>query len=387
MKKSIGIILPFYNTPMWGQTSVYGLVNTINKFKDKYDIQILLVDNTANDGFRSHKKETINAIELVPELTENLTIIRNPENIPFHGTSLDTAVRFFNTDYLLCWETDIAIFSDTWLYWIMSHIEDPKTWMSGYELADFYGNKNLSIWYVMPNPGIYRMDILKEINSEVENNKDFTHYWGENYSESRVLESDANVEVPFVKEVGFRYGVFSEKRGFKEVHPNCPDGKGPFARKNTFNYENGQWLFYRMMRDPRNLQYKSLENNRLLEQCNGATTPMYSEFGNGLFRHYWAGTRSWDFMSYPEYNLSQINYVREKIKIEIEVWKQIVPAHIRKIVPEVYNSCRNDEFEYQNLRYIYDNHQGNSASQALSLDVANWYKSEFLDTNFQNLLK
>jgi hypothetical protein len=387
MKKSVGVVVPFYNTPMWVQTSLWGLINTANKYRDKYDVQILLVDNTSDDGYRSYKKETIDAIKLVPELADKVTILKNPEGIRFHGTSLDTAVRFFNTDYLLCWETDIAIFSDDWLDWIMGHIEDPKTWMAGYELLDFHGTKNSHIWYVMPNPGIYRMDILKEIDAEVKANLDFTHYWGENYCKSKVLDSDANCEVIFVKEIGFSYGAFSERRGFKETHPNCPDGKGVFARQHSYNYENGQWLFYRMMRDSRNLQYKVLEQYRKLEQCNGEITPMYSEFGGGLFKHFWAGTRSWDFMTHPEANLSQINYVREKIKIEIDVWNQIVPERIRRIVPEVYNSCRNDEFEYNNLRYIHDNHQGNLASQILSLDIANWYKREFLDTNFQNLLR
>jgi hypothetical protein len=385
MKKSIGIVVPFYNTPMWVQTSIWGLVSTIEKFKDKYDIQILLVDNTADESYRSYKKETINAVKLVPELSDRVTIMKNPEGVRFHGTALDTAVRFFNTDYLLCWETDIAIFSDDWLDWLIFNLEDPTTWMAGYEL-DTHG-KDVHIWYVMPNPGIYRMGLLKDIDTEVQNNLDFTHYYGDNYSTAKVMESNANVEVPFVREVGYRYGVFSEKRGFKDTHPNCPDGKGNFVRQNPFHYENGQWLFYRMMRDSRNLKYVSLPQNMLREPCNGEMTPMYSEFGGGLFKHYWAGTRSWDFMTHPEANLSQINYVREKIKIEIEVWKQIVPEHIRRIVPEVYNSCRRDDWEYTNLRYIYDNKMGNSASQALSLDIAEWYKREFLDTNFENLLR
>ncbi len=375
MKKSIGIVVPFYNTPMWLQTSIYGLVTTVHKFKDQYDIQILVVDNTDDVLYRSYKKETINALKLVPELTDKVTIIKNPEKIRFHGTALDTAVRYFNTDYLLCWETDIAIFNDNWLDWVMSHIEDHNVWMAGYEFLDYNNSRDNIVWYVMPNPGIYRMDILKEINKEVEDNSDVTHRYGNNYSFSN--NDTAN----------HRYGVFSEKRGFKDIHPNCPDGKGMLARPNPYHYENGQWLFYRVMRDDRPFIYKVLQQYRHLENCNGETTPMYSEFGGGRFKHYWAGTRSWDFMTHPEANLSQINYVREKIKIEIEVWKQIVPEHIRKIVPEVYNSCRRDDWEYTNLRYIYDNKMGNVNSQALSLATANWYKKEFLDTNFQNLLK
>ena len=113
---------------------------------------------------------------------------------------------------------------------------------------------------------------------------------------------------------------------------------------------------------------------------------MYSAFGDNLFRHHWAGTRSWDFLIHEESNCSQINYVREKINIEIAAWKSIVPKHIRAIIPDVFNACRNDEFEYTNLRHIHDNNLGNPAKQALSLDIANWYKREFLDRNFMNLL-
>lgn len=385
MKKSIGIVIPFYNTPMWIQTSIWGLVKSINQFKDKYDIQILLIDNMADEGDRSYKKESINAIKFVPELSDNVTIMKNPEKVRFHGTTLDTAVRFFNTDYLLCWESDIAIHNpDGWLDWVMSFINDEKTWMAGYEISDYTGSKDFHLWYVMPNPGIYRMDILKEINKDVENNHDFTHYYGNNYSEHKYMVSNADVENPFAEEIGFRYGVFSEKRGFKETHPNCPDGKGKFART-IYNYENGQWLFYKMMRDYPNFTYKAFDQYRKLESCNGEQTPMYSEFGSNLFRHYWAGTRSWDFLTHPEANLSQINYVREKINIEINLWKQIVPEHIRKIVPDVFNSCRNDEFELTNLKYIYNNKMGNIRSQELSLSIHDWYKKEFLDNNFSNL--
>ena len=385
-KKSIGICVPFYNTPMWIQTSMWGLLNSLETYKDKYDIQLLLVDNAADEGDRGNKKEFIDAIKLVPELNDRTTILKNPEGIRFHGTTLDTAVREFDTDYLLCWESDIAIYDNSWLDWIMSHIEDEKTWMAGYELFDYTGSSNTHIWYLMPNPGIYKMGLLKEINNEVESNIDFTHYWGDNYSQSKIMESNANVEVPFVREVGFRYGAFSEKRGFKGPHPNCPDGKGKFVRTNAFNYENGQWLFYRMMRDDRNFTHKSLPNHRQVESCNGELTPMYSEFGTNLFRHHWAGTRSWDFLTHPEANLSQINYIREKINIEINTWKTLVPLNIRKVIPEVFNSCRNDEVEYTNLRYIYDNKLGNKKSQELSLDIANWYKREFLDRDFMNLL-
>ncbi len=383
--KSIGIIVPFYNTPMWIQTSMWGLLNSIDSYKDKYDIQLLLVDNAADEGSRSLKKEFINAIKLAPELNDRVTIITNPEGIRFHGTTLDTAVRELNTDYLLCWESDIAIYKEGWLDWIMSHIEDEKTWMAGYELLDYAGSADALIWYVMPNPAVYRMDILRELNSEVENNTDFTHYWGDNYSQSRVMESESDLN-PFVKEVGFRYGIFSERRGFPTTHNNCPDGKGKFARPHPYVYENGQWLFYRVMRDDRSFNYKTLQNHRQVENCNGQPAPMYSEFGDGLFRHFWAGTRSWDFLTHPEANTSQINYVREKINIEINTWKSIVPKNIRKIIPDVFNSCRNDDFEYANLRHIYDNKLGNKRSHELSLDIANWYKREFLDRDFMNLL-
>ena len=236
--KSIGIVIPFYNTPMWIQSSMWGLLNSIETYKDKYDIQLLLIDNAADEGDRGNKKEFIDAIKLVPELNDRTTILKNPEGIRFHGTTLDTAVREFDTDYLLCWESDIAIYDNSWLDWVMAHIEDEKTWMAGYELFDYTGSSDTHIWYLMPNPGVYKMDLLKEINSEVETNLDFTHYWGDNYSQSKVMESNANVEVPFVREVGFRYGVFSEKRGFKEeqyaiVHPGGTLGRRLLIKVST----------------------------------------------------------------------------------------------------------------------------------------------------------
>lgn len=374
LKKSIGIVVPFFNTPMWIQTSLFGLITTVERYKDKYDIEILLVDNAPDEGWRSLKKSYIAAVKLVPELADKVTILKNPEKLAFHGTSLDTAVRYFNTDYLICWESDIAIFSDDWLDWLVSYIEtDESTWLAGYEFTDYYNSRNTIVWYVMPNPGIYKLSVLKSIDSEVINNTDFTYYFGSNYSNSKVLIPE------------YRPGVFSERRGFKEPHPNCPDGKNGLIRPTANYYENGQWLFYKTMRDYPNLNYKCLPNSRKLEVCNGETTPMYSEFGGGKFKHYWAGTRSWDFLLHPEQNLSQINYIREKINIEINLWKQIVPERIRKIVPDVFNSCRNDEFELTNLKYIYDNKMGNIRNQELSLSIHDWYKNEFLSNNFSNL--
>lgn len=372
-KPSIGIVLPFFNTPMWIQTSLYGLLQTTEKYKDKYDIEVLVVDNAAQEGDRSLKKSYIDAVLNAPELADKVSVILNTEDIAFHGTALDTAVRYFNTDYLICWESDIAIYNDNWLDWMMTYVDD-STWMAGYEFTDYNNSRDTIVWYVMPNPGIYKLDILKSIDDEVVANKDFTYYYGENYGSSQILAPD------------YTPGVFSERRGFKEVHPNCPDGQGKLARPSANYYENGQWLFYKMLRDHPTLTYKVLDQHRHIERCNGELTPMYSAFGNNLFRHHWAGTRSWDFLTHPEANLSQINYIREKINIEINTWKTLVPLSVRKVIPEVFNSCRNDEVEYANLRYIYDNKLGNQKSQELSLDIANWYKREFLDRDFMNLL-
>ena len=372
-KPSIGIVVPFFNTPMWIQTSLYGLIQTTEKYKDKYDIEILVMDNAAQEGGRSLKKSYIDAVLNAPELADKVTTLLNTEDIAFHGTALDTAVRYFNTDYLICWESDIAIYNDNWLDWMMTYIDD-GTWMAGYEFTDYSNSRDTIVWYVMPNPGIYKLDILKTIDNEVRANKDYTYYFGENYCSSQVVTPN------------YAPGVFSERRGFKEPHPNCPDGKGKLARPHPEYYENGQWLFYKILRDYPELNYKVLDQHRQVEHCNGELTPMYSAFGDNLFRHHWAGTRSWDFLIHEESNCSQINYVREKINIEIAAWKSIVPKHIRAIIPDVFNACRNDEFEYTNLRHIHDNNLGNPAKQALSLDIANWYKREFLDRDFMNLL-
>lgn len=365
-KPSIGIVVPFFNTPMWIQTSIWGLVSTISKYKDVYDIEILVIDNVADEGYRGLKKTFIDALRSSPELSSNISIIKNPENTRFHGTALDTAVRYFNTDFLLCWESDIAIFNDNYLEWLLSFMTDPMTWMAGYEFTDYNDSKDTIVWYVMPNPGIYRLSILKEIDNFVQSNTDFTYYWGENYTQSKVMP-------PIYKP-----GVFSERRGFREVHPNCPDGKGKLVRPTPEYYENGQWLFYKMMRDFPQYNYKILDQKRQLDDYNGELTPSFSDFGDGRFRHYWAGTRSWDFLIHPEQNRSQINYVKEKIETEIKIWKSIVPYSIRKIIPDVFNACRNDDFEISNLNFLNNN---------ISTIATQWYKTKFLDTNFQELLK
>ena len=361
-KPSIGIVVPFFNTPMWVQTSIYGLVSTIPKYRDKYDIEVLLIDNVDSIGGRSPKKNFIDAVKLVPELCNEITLVENPEKTKFHGTALDHAVRYFNTDYLLCWESDIAIYKDDWLDWIMAYIKDDNIWMAGYEFTDHYESKDSIAWYVMPNPGIYRMSILKEINKECQDNKDMTFYWGENYFQNKIID-------PY-----YQMGCFSERRGFKNIHLNCPDGKGKLARPNAEYYENGQWMFYKMMRDYPNLFYKVFQQERKLQNYNGELAPTHCCFGDGRFLHYWAGTRSWDFLIHPEQNISQINYVKEKILLEMNIWKERVPERIRKVVPEVFNSSKNVVFEYDNLKWIYNNNVGTVHHRNLSLGVADWYK-------------
>ena len=375
----IGLVIPHYNTTMWTQISTYGAV--VASQNSKHDIDIIVINNADDYGNLSYKNHTISAITDVDYFNE-VTIINNPNVAKTHGTALDCAVRYFkDIDYLLCWESDIAIFDSRSIDWVIDYM-DNNTWMAGYEIRDFNGNKNYKTWYIMPNPGIYRFDLLKEIDKQVTGNNDNLFYYGENYRD--VVE----------EKYRYKFGVFSEQRGFKQISDKCPDGIGKLARNyetnNLYNgfwgmYENGQWLFFKVMRDY-SLNSKSLYSNRLLVEYNGELAPSYTEFGDGLFKHYWAGTRSWDFLTHREDNLSQITYVNSKITTEMNLWKQIIPPNIRKCVRDIYNDCRNDEYELDNLMYIYNNKLGSEKSQRLSLDTANWYKREFLETDFGNLL-
>ena len=344
----------------------------------KHDVDIIIVDNASDTGDRSLKANTIDSIK--SKHFSNVTVVKNEHYIRTHGTALDLAVRSFGNEYdcLLCWESDISVFANDSVDWVASFLSS-SDWMVGYDQRDFKGSKNYPTWYIMPNPGIYNLEILKEIDEIVRTTVQ-PFYFGQNYSKTKDIE------------LKYEFGVFSEQRGFNEISDRCPDGIGNLAREFCVNsddvyglYENGQWLFFYMLRNS-NMNYKSLYNNRVLKELNGELAPAYTEFGDGLFKHYWAGTRSWDFLTRTETNISQLNYIQHKITTEINLWKQLVPINIRKCVRDVYNSCRNDEYEVSNLRYVYDNKLGTRHSQKVSLDLSNWYKQEFLETDFGNLL-
>lgn len=387
MKPVIGIVVPFYNTPMWGQTSVYGLKKTLQqpRYLDKFDLRVMVVDNSTEEGVRSFKKNSINAIKGVLDIDGDVSVVKNPSPLPFHGTTLDYAVEAMDVDYLLCWESDINILSDDWFDFIWSHVDNqPDVWMAGYEFRTYEGKTHGIEWYVMPNPGIYRMDILKEIHAEVKSNKSADHFFGEGYSKSANIPISPP-EFGRPPEIHFEYGVFSERRGFPEAHPNSPDGKGEMARPHACFYENGQWLFYRMMRDPRGLNSRSMGAHLQVDMVNGSLTPMFADFGNGMFRHYWAGTRSWDFLTHEENNSSQINYVRPKIEKEIELWRQTVPDEIRSIIPDVFNSMRRDDAEIANLRHMVEHGNAPPDCRKLAMEASEWWQKEFLNSNFTNL--
>lgn len=367
MKKSVCVVIPFFNTPMWGQTSLWTLLESLKNQRDKYDIEIMVVDNVPKEGGRSLKKGFINALTRVPEFNvEGIRIFENPEEVKFHGSALDTGVRQSNADYLLCWETDIISFRPDFLDWMFMQLRDDR-YMVGYEWLAQDGGRDHIPWYVMPNPGLYRMDILKEINAEVEADKSDIHYWGENYSQQD--------HIPVA-----RNGVFSERRGFPQVSDKCPDGKGRMARPNAQYYENGQWLFYRLMRDEREFTYGVLPVERMMKNYKGQMAPECAKFDD-YFSHYWAGTRCYDFYIHPEQNRSQINYVQEKIQFEIDMWRKYVPRSIREIAVEVFKECRNDEWEYKNLSWLWDNERNQTACV-----TAEWFKTLFLDTNYEGLL-
>lgn len=382
MKQSIGIVIPFYNTPMWGQTSLWSLIRGVERYRDRFDFEILVVDNASNFGPRSYKKPFINALRPIAEGSPNVRIIENQSKVPFHGTALDLAVQELKTDLLLCWETDIMVTSDDWLDFLLDSLGD--SWMTGYEWRADDGSTGWLTWYAMPNPGLYRMDILKEIHAEVRANQSPVHYWGEGYAQSKIMQATSSFGSDDPDVIGFDYGVFSEKRGFAETHPDCPDGKGVFARPNQCCYENGQWVFYRMMRDHRKLSHSFLPSTRKNDSINGVVYPQYSDF-DGHLRHYWAGTRSWDFFTHPERNWSQISYVRPKIETEISLWRETVPEEYRKLVPDVFRSCRRDNIEIDNLRFIALEESAPPHLRAESQATADWYREFMSETDYDSL--
>lgn len=374
--KTIGIIIPFYNTPIWGQTSLYTLCKTLEKHRDDYHIDIIVTDNTLPYTSRGKKRNFIKALS-EPEYfrEQGVKFFQPPEIQKYHGTSLNFAVRYFHyCDYLICWETDIIACSEDWLDTVLSYMEDNSVWMTGYENIHFNLDRDSRDWYIMPNPGIYRQADLLKMDAEILKNKDRTAYFGENYS----LTEQCPVE--YMNDVG----VFSEKRGFKDVHALCPDGKGRFVRPSALYYENGHWLFYRMLREGRNA--KAFKYEDFYEILNNENVRSRTEFEDGKFVHYWGGTRSWDFLTHQEANLSQINYVKPKIELEVSLWRMLVPEEIRAMVPKVFRWDRDDIYELDNLRYIDMHKLGNDSHHILARETANWFKTEFLDKNYDNLL-
>lgn len=387
--KTIGIVIPFYNTPMWGQTSLYTLCQSIEKYRNDYQIDIMVCDNTRHYTIRGKKKNFIKAVS-EPEYfkQQGVKIFQTPDIAKGHGTTLNFAARYFHyCDYVLCWETDIACFNDDWFETLLSYLED-GSWMAGYELVHHIQGKDNNDWYVMPNPGIYRSDVLLRLDAEVLKNKSQTVYYGENYSQSMTLydirsDKPSNImkhDTVCINDIG----VFSERRGFPEVSDLCPDAKGNFIRTIPMWYENGQWLFYRMLREGGT--YKVIPCEDFYSNFNGQEAREKTEFLGGKFVHYWAGTRSWDFLTHPEANLSQINYVRPKIEKEMAIWRLLVPEEIRKHVPEVFNMDRNDHEEIEGLKHIDTVKMGNPIHHEIARETAAWFKSEFIDTDYGNLL-
>ena len=375
--KTIGIIVPFYNTPMWGQTSLYTLCQSLKRYRKDYHIDIIVSDNSLPYTSKGKKRNFIRALSDVDYFREQgVKFFQLPETNKFHGTCLNFAVRYFHyCDYLLCWETDIVCHSDDWLDSVLSYMEDETVYMAGYENIHFDQGRDSRDWYIMPNPGIYRQNVLLEMDKAIIRNKDQTAYYGENYSLTDQCELN-----PYMNDVG----VFSERRGFKEPHELCPDGKGMFIREHSLWYENGQWLFYHMLREGRNA--KAFKSEDFYKEHNGEKVRDKTTFEDSKFAHYWAGTRSWDFLTHQEANLSQINYVRPKIEFEMELWKASVPKDIREIVSRVFNQDRDDICEFNNLKYIDTNSLGADSHRALARDTAHWFKSEFMDKNYANLL-
>ena len=379
IKEKIGIVIPFYNTPMWGQVAVWSLIQNIKdqKLSDRYDIRIIVIDNMDEEGPRSNKKITIRAISDVPEFKEFVTVVKNPLRIKGHGMALDIGLKAMpDIDYLLCSETDIIV-KDDWLDWLMLHL-DSKTWMAGFEFIAESGTRNVLSWYVMPNPGIYRADILRLIDEEVRNNKENMYYFGDAFTKTWSPAPASDID---------QYGAFSELRGFKQLSEHNPDGKGAHIRPTPGHYENGQWLFFRVLAEDSGYQFRGLDcKNEYAVYSNGVSARSQTVFGDGKIIHYWAGTRSYDFMTHPEMNQNQINYVRQKIDLEVNVWKQVVPFEIRKIVPEIYNECRNDKAEIENILFLYNEEGVSPQTKALSKEIADWYKLNFLDTDFMGIL-
>ena len=107
MSKIIAVI-PHYNTCMWTQTSTYCLINAAKE--SIHDVEIVVIDNASDSGRRSFKSNTINSI--ATKDFSNITVLKNDRPIKFQGTALDMVVQYYDADYLLCWESDIAIFDN-----------------------------------------------------------------------------------------------------------------------------------------------------------------------------------------------------------------------------------------------------------------------------------
>ena len=370
-KPSIGIVVPFFNTPMWGQTSIYSLLTSLDtSFLSKYSVEVLVVDNVES---KFPQKCFVDALKIFNNEDIKIRFIDNPEMPKFHGTALYIGVCELNTDYLLCWETDIVALKSDWLDWLLSFFEDSNLWGVGtnYGIHDGYNDFNYHI--PIPDPGIYRMSILKEINKECQDNKEPVFYYGKDYKE-------------FVKEdLQSKWGVFSERRGFKETHPNSPDGKeGKGIKYGAGGFLHGEWLAFRMLRDGRFHSTYIPQNVFMFEE----DFIKYTSYGGDRIRHYWFGSSKWQFLMGEELNWVQIKTMRLRIEEEIKIWKMIVPKEYRKKVIELFNKIRNDKFQINNIKHIYNNklYPEKPYIQELSLEISNWWKQEFLDTNFQNLL-
>jgi hypothetical protein len=314
-------------------------------------------------------------------------IFQTPDIAKGHGASLNFAARYFHyCDYLICWETDMICHSD-WFETLLSYMEG-DVWMAGYEHIHRIHGKDHRDWYVMPNPGIYRVADLLRIDSEVLMNQNRLARFGENYSEETFTPDirQGHVALEFLKKdiaCMNDLGVFTERRGFAETSDLCPDGKGSFMRPTPLWYENGQWAFYYMQRE--GALFRILQCKDFYRDYNGDIAREKTVFENGKFTHYWAGTRSWDFLTHKERNLSQINYVRPKIELEVALWKEVVPDEIRTIVPEVFNMDRSDEQDFNNLAYIDTTKMGEPYHQQIARETAEWFKSEFIETNYNVL--